>query len=79
MSLATLSDMGLVFCVSANMSHVCCLSNHVYNNALLVFYSGMILSNKEKNGKLCNPKIGHPTHVEDMSCVRQSRYAPMPP
>ena len=27
----------------------------------------MILSNKEKNGKLCNAKSGHPAHVEDMS------------
>ena len=38
MSLTTLSDMGLMFCVSANKSHVSCLINHVYNNALLVFY-----------------------------------------
>ena len=38
MSLATLSDMGLMFCVSANKPHVCCFSNHVYNDALLVFY-----------------------------------------
>ena len=38
MSLATLSDMGLMFCVSANMPHVCCLNNHAYNSALLVFY-----------------------------------------
>ena len=27
----------------------------------------MILSNKEKTGKLCNTKSGHPAHVEDMS------------
>ena len=26
--------------------------------------TGMILSNKEKNGKLCNTKSGHPAHVE---------------
>ena len=38
MSLATLSDMGLMFCVFANKPHVCCFSNHVYNDALLVFY-----------------------------------------
>ena len=37
----------------------------------------MILSNKEKNGKLCNTKSGCPTHVEDMSCARQSRCAPV--
>ena len=38
MSLATLSDMGLMFCVSANKPNVCCLSNYVYNDALLVLY-----------------------------------------
>ena len=38
MSLATLSDMGLMFCVSANKPHVCFLSNHVYNDPHLVFY-----------------------------------------
>ena len=38
MSLATLSDMGLMFCVFANKSHVSCFSNHVYNDALLVLY-----------------------------------------
>ena len=37
MSLATLSDMGL-FCVSANKLHVCCLSNRVHNEPLLVFH-----------------------------------------
>ena len=39
--------------------------------------TGMILSNKEKTGKLCNTKSGRPTHVEDMSCARQSRSAPI--
>ena len=38
MSLATLSDMGLMFSVFANKLHVCCLSNHVYNVPLLAFY-----------------------------------------
>ena len=37
MRLATLSDMGLMFCVFANKPHVCRLSNHAYNDALLVF------------------------------------------
>ena len=32
----------------------------------------MILSNKEKNGKLCNTKSGRPTHVEDISCARRA-------
>ena len=36
---------------------------------------GMILSNKEKKGKLCNPKSGRPAHVEDMSRARRSRCA----
>ena len=35
----------------------------------------MILSNKEKTGKLCNTKIGRPAHVEDMFRARQSRCA----
>ena len=35
----------------------------------------MILSNKEKTGKLCNTKSGRHTHVEDMSCARQRRCA----
>ena len=30
----------------------------------------MILSNKEKNEKLCNTKSGRPAHVEDMSPAR---------
>ena len=30
----------------------------------------MLLSNKEKNGKLCHTKSGHPAHVEDMSRAR---------
>ena len=38
MSLSTLSDMELMFCVSANKPHVCFLSNHVCNDTLLVFY-----------------------------------------
>ena len=38
MSLATLSYMGLIFCVFANKPQVCGLSNHVYNDRLLVFY-----------------------------------------
>ena len=33
----------------------------------------MILSNKEKTGKLCTTKSGHPAHVEDMSRARRSR------
>ena len=38
-------------------------------------YSGMILSNKEKNRKLCNIKNGRHTHVEDMSCaLRAARW-----
>ena len=37
----------------------------------------MILSNKEKTGKLCNTKSGRPIHVEDMSCARQGRSAPV--
>ena len=37
------------------------------------FKPGMILSNKEKNGKLSNAKSGHPAHVEDMSRARRSR------
>ena len=43
MSLATLSDMGLLFCVFANKPHVCCFSNHVYNDALLVFYRPLLI------------------------------------
>ena len=35
----------------------------------------MILSNKEKTGKLCNTKSGCPAHVEDMSRARRSRCA----
>ena len=35
----------------------------------------MILSNKEKTGKLCNTKSGRPAHVEDMSRARRSRCA----
>ena len=27
-----------MFCMSANKPHVCCLSNHIYNDLLLVFY-----------------------------------------
>ena len=38
-----------------------------FNDMIL---TGMILSNTEKNGKLCNIKSSHPTHAEDMSCVR---------
>ena len=38
-------------------------------------YSGMILSNKEKTGKLSNTKSGRPAHVEDMSRARRSRCA----
>ena len=37
--------------------------------------AGMILSNKEKNGKLCNTKSGRPAHVEDMSRAKRSRCA----
>ena len=37
--------------------------------------SGMILSNKEKTGKLCNTKSGRHAHVEDMSRARRSRCA----
>ena len=37
MSLATISDMRF-FCVAANKPHSCCLSHHVYNNKLFVFY-----------------------------------------
>ena len=35
----------------------------------------MILSNKEKTGKLCNSKSGRSAHVEDMSRARRSRCA----
>ena len=38
MSLATLSDMGLLFYEFANKPHVRCFCNHVYHDALLVFY-----------------------------------------
>ena len=42
MSLATLSDIGTLFCVSANKPHICCPCNHVYYNyPLLVFYVSM--------------------------------------
>ena len=34
------------------------------------YLSGMILSNKEKSGKLCITKSGRPAHVEDMSRAR---------
>ena len=44
-----------------------------HRNKLLI--SGMILSNKEKTGKLCNSKSGRPAHVEDMSRARRSRCA----
>ena len=37
--------------------------------------SGMILSNKEKTGKLCNTKSGRHAHVEDMSRARRSHCA----
>ena len=37
MSLATLSVMGLMFCVFANKPHVCCLSNHEYMTHFLYF------------------------------------------
>ena len=37
--------------------------------------TGMILSNKEKTGKLCNTKSGRHAHVEDMSRARRSRCA----
>ena len=40
-----------------------------------VHISGMILSNKEKTGKLCNTKSSRPAHVEDMSRARRSRCA----
>ena len=36
MNLATLSDMRLMFCVFVNKPHVCCLSNHVYDEPLLI-------------------------------------------
>ena len=39
------------------------------------YSSGMILSNKEKTGKLCNTKSGRHAHVEDMSRARRSRCA----
>ena len=40
-----------------------------------MYKPGMILSNKEKNGKLCNTKSGRPAHVEDMSRARLRRCA----
>ena len=43
--------------------------------ANFLYLTGMILSNKEKTGKLCNAKSSRPAHVEDMSCARRSRCA----
>ena len=40
-----------------------------------IHLSGMILSNKEKTGRLCNTKSGRHAHVEDMSRARRSRCA----
>ena len=37
--------------------------------------AGMILSNKEKTGKLCNTKSSRLAHVEDMSRARRGRCA----
>ena len=50
-----------------------------YSNAqqlkplVLMLSSGMILSNKKKNGKLWNTKSGWYTHVGDMRFPRRSR------
>ena len=42
----------------------------LYHIIDVMLLSGMILSNKEKTGKLCNTKSSRPAHVEDMSRVR---------
>ena len=42
---------------------------------MIISITGMILSNKEKTGKLCNTKSSRPAHVEDMSRARRSRCA----
>ena len=52
----------MVLCATCN-----CLFQGMH---IVVSISGMILSNKEKNGKLCNTKSGRPAHVEDMSRAR---------
>ena len=44
-----------------------------------MYVSGMILSNKEKTGKLCNSQSGRPTHVEDMSCASVGAFGGMLP
>ena len=46
-----------------------------FQTSHMIYKPGMILSNKEKTGKLCNTKSSRPAHVEDMSRVRLRRCA----
>ena len=50
-------------------------SRHFFHYIFICNKSGMILSNKEKTGKLCNTESGRHAHVEDMSRARRSRCA----